>query len=186
MQCRHCGQPPFKNHFYTQLYTYLCPCSQVPASNHRNCCLSIWCHVILCPEYWLKPTFTWSWGRWRKQLTGMTRHLLLMALIGRARVGFRNAWAIMITACSYLACSPIFTARTNSLHSSQCKPGWQVYTHTHTRTHYKPALAHQTTTPGSTCIPAIVGQFQQLNNNSTTLTNLHAAPLVRKHTGPPV
>lgn len=142
MQCRHCGQPPLKPFFcisyliafhsyffFLGFNAYLCPHSQVPVCNHRKCC--IWCHIILCPEYWLTPAFAWAWGRWRKQLTGMIRGLLLMALIETARVECRNAWVIMTTACSYLACSPIFMAHMDFLQSSQCKPGWQVYTHTH-------------------------------------------------------
>lgn len=117
--------------FFWGFNPYLCPHSQDPGFSVSDV-------IILCSEYWLKPTFTWAWGRWRKELTGLMRGLLLMALIEKARVECRNAWVIMITVCSYLACSPIFMAHMDFLQSSQSKPGWQVYTHTH----YKPALAH--------------------------------------------
>lgn len=101
-----------------------------------------------CPEYWVKPT--WSWGKWRKQLTGLMRGLLLMALIGTVRVECRDAWVLMITACSYLACSPIFLTRTYFLQSSQCKPGQQVYTPTRTINQYSHTSKSQTKTQAAT------------------------------------
>lgn len=115
--------------FFLDSNTYFCPHLQVPACNHRNCCICISYNSL---SRILSQTFTWSSGRWRKQLTGMMPGLLLMALIGTARVECRNAWVIMITACSYLACSLIFMAHTYFLQASQCKPGWQIYTHTRT------------------------------------------------------
>lgn len=61
----------------------------------------------------------------------MMHGLLLMALIETARVKCRNAWVIMITACSHLSCSLIFMPHMDFLASLQCKPGWLLYNHTH-------------------------------------------------------